>query len=251
MKHGPELVVRSQRRPGWAWFDNEIIDRFGEVLGPIALAVYFALCRYAGNETGSCRVLVATLAEKIAVSDRSVRDALKALERSGLVVATRHFGGASTYTLCQVSKSIRQQMPDCVERQDVPDVAASSAGISGRTCRHNKTAFNKTSRNKTTDASFRKVPTDLESRAARVAESLDFAANEYLLWMFARAIRWLGRFEGLSPETAELELVKRIQVFPEYRERGELDRFWLCDQRFMTDEGRAAATKYSASRAIQ
>jgi hypothetical protein len=41
------IEVRSERRPGWFWIDNEVIDNFGSVIGVAGVAVYCALARNA------------------------------------------------------------------------------------------------------------------------------------------------------------------------------------------------------------
>jgi predicted ArsR family transcriptional regulator len=76
--------ARDSRKPGHYWADNEIIDEYAAKVGVYGLAVYHALCRYADKE-GQSFPSHATLAKQLKVSPRKVHDALRLLEKEGLI----------------------------------------------------------------------------------------------------------------------------------------------------------------------
>lgn len=76
--------VRDNRSGGWFWADNDLIRRDGPELGAHAIAVYCALCTYAGNK-GEAIPSVPTIARQLAVSENTVRDALKKLAAKGWI----------------------------------------------------------------------------------------------------------------------------------------------------------------------
>lgn len=86
-------VLRDGRRPEWFWVDNRIIDTFGPVLGPSALAVYIALVRR-GNARGLTVMGISTIARDCGMGATAVRTAIEKLERLDLIeVYTRYGGG--------------------------------------------------------------------------------------------------------------------------------------------------------------
>lgn len=112
----PKLAVRDRRRPGWLWVDNELIDRFGQELGPIGIAVYVALCRYAGNTTQQCWPTHKTLAKNTGASVSSVKRAIKKLAALHLLHVEPRFTEqgdptSNLYTLLSVSPSQSAQSP--------------------------------------------------------------------------------------------------------------------------------------------
>lgn len=103
----PSLVIRDRRQSGFFTIDNEIIDLFGDHyqgVGQFGLLVYMVLCRHARNETGECRVLQETIAQKGRISRTSVVRGLKELEDTGLVGVERNRKKVSVYTLLPVHK---------------------------------------------------------------------------------------------------------------------------------------------------
>lgn len=78
--------VRDNRGGNWFWLHNIIIDHYGPELGPYGIAVYTALCRYAGNEQQTW-VNQRTLQVHTATSERKIRDVLRQLETLGLLVS--------------------------------------------------------------------------------------------------------------------------------------------------------------------
>lgn len=83
------LKIRDVRQKGWFWIDNSIIDTHGEHLGAHALAVYFALARYANNERQSAFPAIKTLARVTGISDRHVSRVLNDLEQRKLIAITQ------------------------------------------------------------------------------------------------------------------------------------------------------------------
>ena len=65
------FIVRDHRRKGFFTIDNELLDRYGDQLGPYGLAVYMALARFA-NQEGTCWPSLATIAKRTGMSRMQV-----------------------------------------------------------------------------------------------------------------------------------------------------------------------------------
>jgi Helix-turn-helix domain len=73
------------RRGGFLWINNEVIDDYAPKIGGSALLVYIVLCRYANNATGEARPSQETLAKLCELSPRSIRRAISTLEHHKLI----------------------------------------------------------------------------------------------------------------------------------------------------------------------
>lgn len=106
----PAVRLSDRRNVGWFWMSNRVVDLYGPVLGPSALAVYTALVRR-GNRNDLTVVRVGTLGKAIGLGETTVRASVQKLERLGLIeVYTRigHDGQrlASEYVLCDPPEEI-------------------------------------------------------------------------------------------------------------------------------------------------
>lgn len=127
---------RDARRHNFFVIDNEVMDNYGHVIGPIGIAVYCYLARRAGNGE-SCFPTHDTIAKAIGVSKRSVveylfrlagEDKEKVLASNNLTPLikiqrrARQDGGATSndYHLLPVTKST--QTPDTPGNQVHPPV---------------------------------------------------------------------------------------------------------------------------------
>jgi hypothetical protein len=93
------------RRGGFLWLNNEIIDGYAPQMGSSSLLVYMFLCRYANNDTAACWPSQITIADFCHCSERTVRSALKELEGLCLIEIRRRKVGditQNTYTLLNV-----------------------------------------------------------------------------------------------------------------------------------------------------
>ncbi len=92
------MSVHDKRQSGWFWVHDAILDRFGKVLGPIGIAVYVCLCRFAGKERTAFPSL-GKMATLIGVCKRSVQTALIRLEELKLICIihrSREDGGSTS-----------------------------------------------------------------------------------------------------------------------------------------------------------
>jgi predicted transcriptional regulator len=101
--------VRSLRNQGWAWFDYAVLDEYGPTIKAEGIAVYMVLARHADNNTQQSFPAVATIAEKINMSERQVKRILKRLADEGLITITAQHDPAgrqlsNLYTLQPVLK---------------------------------------------------------------------------------------------------------------------------------------------------
>ena len=103
--------VRSERRPGHFWADNEILDVYAAQIGIFGFAVYMAIVRFTDNH-GVARPSVATLAKRLAVSETTIRKAVDILVQADLLriePQTRERDGhtsylSNRYIICSVPK---------------------------------------------------------------------------------------------------------------------------------------------------
>jgi hypothetical protein len=82
------FLVRDTRLPGHFWADNEVLDVYGEELGPHGFAAYMVLCRNATNGTGKCRISTRKLAKQLGMSAGGAFNALATVVRVGLARQT-------------------------------------------------------------------------------------------------------------------------------------------------------------------
>jgi len=77
--------------PGWFRVDNELLEDFGNVLGPYGIAVYNSLCKHANNTKviRHCFPSYATIAAETGMSKRQAVRAMKNLVKFGIVVKER------------------------------------------------------------------------------------------------------------------------------------------------------------------
>jgi hypothetical protein len=88
-----ETTLQIRKHPGrqWFWIDNYLCDTFGAQIGPVALAVYTVLARYADNTTATCYPSVGYLATYLGTETEVITPALERLMAVGLIVVThRH-----------------------------------------------------------------------------------------------------------------------------------------------------------------
>ena len=79
------MQVRSQRRAYWAWFDHALIDDYAQHLGPIGVALYVALARYANHHTGQCWPSLVRLSHQLGITRLTARRYLQRLADQGLI----------------------------------------------------------------------------------------------------------------------------------------------------------------------
>lgn len=72
-------------RGGFAWVGYDLIDRYGKELGPHGLAVYLALCRFAGYDSQQCYVAHRRVAELTGIGRTTVVATLHRLRDLGLI----------------------------------------------------------------------------------------------------------------------------------------------------------------------
>ena len=108
-----EMQVRDRRRGGWCWVESHVIEMVGAELGAYGVAVYTALCRYAGDD-GDCYPKVATIADGLSMSERKVRDVLQGLAGIRVIAIEdrRALSLPSLYTLLDVPRPHRHEVPE-------------------------------------------------------------------------------------------------------------------------------------------
>lgn len=106
-------TIRDTRDPGWFWADNVLIDRYAKEIGPIGVAVYMALARFA-DRGGRAFPSHRTLAALLGTARNTVKVGLDNLIAAGLVtVAERSIPGrdertTNEYTLLPMSHRKRE-----------------------------------------------------------------------------------------------------------------------------------------------
>ncbi|MGB4803350.1 MAG: helix-turn-helix domain-containing protein [Anaerolineae bacterium] len=104
--------VVDERKPGWYWVDNQVIETYGRTIGPYGVAVYSVIAKYANAATREAFPGAATIAENLGISRTTVQKTIERLEAAGLIVISHSKGRYSnTYTL--VNRPPRGQLePD-------------------------------------------------------------------------------------------------------------------------------------------
>jgi hypothetical protein len=72
-------------RPNTYRVDNILIDEYAQRIGPIGVAVYNAVARYADRDSGRCRIGIPKLSKKLNLSRTSVKKYLHLLFAEGLI----------------------------------------------------------------------------------------------------------------------------------------------------------------------
>jgi hypothetical protein len=97
------------RRGGFFWLNNEVIDDYAPKIGGSALLVYMVLCRYANNATGESRPSQGTLAAICELSARSIRRAVATLETHKMIekeqLTTKGQWDRNVYYLLRINDS--------------------------------------------------------------------------------------------------------------------------------------------------
>jgi hypothetical protein len=85
MKHNP-FKIRDKRNRGWFFLDNEYLNGYAKIFGPIGTGIYLSLCRHASIHDQKSFPSEKLIAEELAIGERSVRNYLKQLEEWNLIV---------------------------------------------------------------------------------------------------------------------------------------------------------------------
>lgn len=99
------IEVRDNRQKEWFWIDNEFVDRYSRIVGPVATLVYIALSRHADQGTQSCFPSMQTIGDEIGIKSRkTVAKGIKTLEQYGIIQVRENFGAGgvrhnNTYSL--------------------------------------------------------------------------------------------------------------------------------------------------------
>ena len=122
------MAANGNRRQGWFWAHNAIVDVYGAQLGPLGVAVYAVLARHA-NAAGNAWPSKATIADKLGISKRSVDKAIHQLEACHLVRVSRRRdaagdAAANLYLLLPVDSIGDQDLVD--QEEDSPSPGSPS-----------------------------------------------------------------------------------------------------------------------------
>ncbi len=95
-KAGPSIYVRDNRRPGWFWAENELVDVFAPLVGPYALAVFVTILRLCQGNSALVEVSVRDIERawkhkdfRASLSRSSITRALSQLLAAGLLRLSR------------------------------------------------------------------------------------------------------------------------------------------------------------------
>jgi len=115
-------TITDERRPSWCWIDNNVIDVFGPVVGPNAIAVYLVLARHANNDTRKAWPSFATIAKMAGMSRPTAIKAVGRLVEVGLIAVEKRSSGygdwdSNAYVLLSVSAQISSLPPS---KADLP-----------------------------------------------------------------------------------------------------------------------------------
>lgn len=83
-----EIKIRDKRNRGWFYVDNDYLNGFAKIVGPIGTSLYLALCRHADAEQ-KCFPSQELLAEELGISERTVRKYIKTLQDHKIIYVER------------------------------------------------------------------------------------------------------------------------------------------------------------------
>ena len=99
------LQVRSHRRAQWSWFDNALIDTHAQAIGPIGVALYVGLCRYASAKTGQCWPSLVRLSQQLGMTRLTARRYLQVLVEHGLIQVEARPGTTTLVTILEMPEA--------------------------------------------------------------------------------------------------------------------------------------------------
>ena len=83
--------VRDKRNKGWFYLDNEYLNGYAKLVGPVATAIYVSLCRHA-NDNQQCFPSRKKMAEEFNISEKTIKRHLKKLEKYNLISVQQEKG---------------------------------------------------------------------------------------------------------------------------------------------------------------
>ena len=85
MKQKQLFKGRDKRKRGWFWLDNDYLNGYGKVFGPVGVAIYVSLCRHVDNKTQKCFPAQETIAGELKITSRTVRKYLALFQKYHIV----------------------------------------------------------------------------------------------------------------------------------------------------------------------
>jgi len=79
------LKIRDKRNKGWFWLDNDYLNGYAKVFGPVGTSVYLSICRHVDTKTQKCFPSQSFIAQELGISDRTVRKYLQLFIKHSLM----------------------------------------------------------------------------------------------------------------------------------------------------------------------
>jgi len=86
--------VRDRRNKGWFFMDNEYLNGYARIFGPVGTAIYVSLCRHADNNQ-QCFPSMELMAEEIGASRNTISKYIKLFEAKHLISIEREINPAN------------------------------------------------------------------------------------------------------------------------------------------------------------
>jgi hypothetical protein len=84
------LKIRDRRDKGWFYLDNEYLNGYARIFGPVGTAIYVSLCRHANNTTQTCFPSLKTIADENGIgSENTVRKYIRLFEEKKIISAEK------------------------------------------------------------------------------------------------------------------------------------------------------------------
>lgn len=88
LKEEQKIEIKDQRKKGWFWIENELIDNYLSEIGVEGLAIYSVLCKYA-DSSNIALPKQELICKKTGLSEPTVRKFLKILQDYNLITVKR------------------------------------------------------------------------------------------------------------------------------------------------------------------
>lgn len=103
--------LQDNRKVGWFWAYNKVIDEYMLKMDVYAFAVYMLLCRYAMNK-GRVKCSLRFIAKLLRISLGKTSDAVQTLERAGIIALERDGEAIRTYILLDMIQDDERSLPE-------------------------------------------------------------------------------------------------------------------------------------------
>jgi hypothetical protein len=172
---------RDKRNKGWFWIDNEYLNGYAKIFGPVGTAVYLSLCRHA-NSDQQCFPAMETIAEEIGASRQTVSKYLGLFEKHHLLSIEKERDGATKKWRNNVYTLLDKSLWDShVKQTDMDSHVKLTQNSHVNPVNNKETNINTKKTNIVSDETFTSFEEYMESKGYTQNSSVD-EDREFVWW---------------------------------------------------------------------